>query len=55
MVQGGNKDGKTRKLRGTQIEQDKDYEVARDPDIRGAGRGRRETGETRDSRREARR
>ncbi len=55
MTQGGNKHTRKVKLRGTHIEQGKDYEVKRDPDIRGAMKGRVETGETRDSRREDRR
>jgi hypothetical protein len=55
MGKGGNKDHVGQKLRGTRIEQDKDYEVARDPDIRGAGKGRREAGDYRDSRDEQRR
>lgn len=45
--QGGNKDTSARKNVSTRIEQDKDYEVARDPDIRGADKGRREAGEYR--------
>lgn len=50
-----NKDAAHVKLRGTRIEHDKDYEVAKDPDIRGANKGRREAGNYRDSRAEPRR
>lgn len=54
MAQGGNKHTRKVKLRGTRIEQGKDYEVKRDPDIRGAMKGRAESEDYRDSRREGR-
>ena len=50
-----NKDTRHVRLRGTRIEQAADYEVKRDPDIRGVSKGRREAEKYRDSREEMRR
>lgn len=45
-----NKSTKHVRLPGTRVNHDKDYEVKRDPDIRGVNKGRAEAEQYRDSR-----